>query len=330
MKQKNTFLAAVSKATNIIITTHIFPDADGIGSEIALCMALRKIGKNATCVNELELFDRYKYLDPDNVVMSYENYARAPLKEIDLFIVTDTNALPRIGNHVQDLVLISKNLLFIDHHPCPRELAAIHCIDTSMAATGELVGTLIESLGITFDAKMALPLYTAIIIDTSSFRYPTVTANTHHMISKLLSTGIRPPEAFNLINGTKRIDYMTLLGNVLSSAQISKRETVAWITLSEDLIQEHSSDPEDTHGFINHLLILENVRVACMFRQIGSKTKISMRAADTSVDVGIMAQALGGGGHNHSAATVVEGTLEKTVEETIAKIEAMLDYHDED
>ncbi|EQC43114.1 bifunctional oligoribonuclease/PAP phosphatase NrnA [Bacteriovorax sp. DB6_IX] len=175
----------IKKATKIAITTHIHPDADGIGSEIALCMALKKIGKDVVCVNEKELFERYKYLDPQDVVRSYDD-VKDSIDKLDLLIVTDTNSLPRIGPNVQELVLKSQELLFIDHHPCPKELAAIHCIDSTKAATGELVAELIESLGLKIDKEMALALYTSIIIDTSSFRYPTVTGNTHKIIYKTL------------------------------------------------------------------------------------------------------------------------------------------------
>lgn len=323
------FLKLIEKSNKIVITTHIHPDADGIGSEIALCMALKKKGKDVICVNEKSLIDRYKYLDPHDVVHSYED-VKDSLNKIDLLIVTDTNSLPRIGANVQELVMKSQELLFIDHHPCPKELAAIHCIDSTKAATGELVGELIEAMGLEFDKHMALALYTSIIIDTSSFRYPTVTGNTHRIISKLLDAGVNPPRAFNRINGTKKVNYMKLLGNVLTSAQTTKDETIAWITLTEDLLSKFSSDAEDTHGFVNHLLILENVKVACMFRNIGEKVKVSFRSADSKVDVGVMAQALGGGGHNHSAATIIDGSLDKVIPETIEKVQAMLKLSESD
>ncbi len=320
----NHFKQLTQKANKIIITTHIHPDADGIGSEIALCMALRIIGKEAYCVNEEELLDRYKYLDPDNVLCGLETFNKNhPDFSPDLFIVTDTNSLHRIGTNIQSLVTKSKDLLFIDHHPCPKEVAAIHCIDTKMAATGELVGKLIESLDIEFTKEIALALYTSILIDTSSFRYPTVTANTHLLISKLMDTGIEPPEAYNKIYGTKQISYMKLLGIVLSSADSAEEGKIGWMKLTEKDMNAFDVDSEDTHGFVNHLLILDNIKVAMMFREIGNQVKISMRSAG-DIDVGIMAQALGGGGHDHSAATIIEGNIDQVIEETVPKVQLML------
>ncbi|EQC43120.1 bifunctional oligoribonuclease/PAP phosphatase NrnA [Bacteriovorax sp. DB6_IX] len=122
---------------------------------------------------------------------------------------------------------------------------------------------------------------------------------------------------------------MKLLGTVLTSSQTNKDESIAWISLNEDLLDKFKSEAEDTHGFINHLLILDNIKVACMFRQIGDKVKnLPFVAAKDDIDVGIMAQALGGGGHNHSAATIVDGKMDKIIPEVIEKLEAMLKYHE--
>lgn len=324
MEHVQLFKTLTKIAKNIVITTHAHPDADGIGSQIALALALRSIGKNAICVNEEPLLERYKYLDPEETIISLKEYLkRNKNPKIDLFIVADTNSLTRIGK-ASELVQKSKNLLFIDHHPCAPELMAIHCIDTSMAATGELVGKLIESLKVKFTKELALPLYTSVLIDTSSFRYPTVTGDTHRLIGKLMDTGIEPPSAYNQIYGAKEVSYMQMLGTVLSKAQSTDNKKIAWLKLTEETLSKFNVDPEDTHGFINHLLILDNIKVACMFRQIGKLVKVSLRSTG-EIDVGIMANALGGGGHNHSAATLIEGSIESVVKDTIKKLQLMLD-----
>jgi phosphoesterase RecJ-like protein len=318
------FTYYTEKADNIVISTHILPDADGIGSEIALCLAMRALGKNAICVNEEPLLDRYKYLDQEYVVISRLDYLSFyPEAEIDLFIVTDTNSLERIGEGMKSIALKAPSLLFIDHHPCPKEVMDNNCIDTSKAATGELAGELIQSLGIPLNREMALPLYTAILIDTSSFRYPTVTGNTHRLIGSLMDTGVRPPHAYNMIYGTKKLTYMKLLGKVLASAHTTKDEKIAWLTLTEDLLEKFHVDTEDTLAFINHLLVLDNIKVAIMFREMGAEIKVSLRSIGT-VDVGIMARYLGGGGHDHSAAAVIKGSLEPVIKNTVDKLHDML------
>lgn len=318
------FMNAVHKAQNIVISTHLHPDADGIGSEIALCVALRQFGKQVICVNDEFLLERYQYLDTDGVVISVEEYQKQfKEQKIDLFIVVDTNLLKRIGTGAAKLAETADDILFIDHHPCKDEVANEHCIDVEKSATGELVGRLMEALGVRFTPELALPLYTSILIDTSCFRYPTVTGDTHRLVGKLMDTGIQPPYAYNMIYGTKKVSHMQLLGTVLSNATTNNDGSVAWLQLSQEVINRFSVDIEDTHAFINHLLILDNVKVACMFREMKGKVKLSLRSTG-NIDVGVIAKDLGGGGHNHSAATIIEGTLSEVVDNSVKRIEELL------
>lgn len=322
------FKSRIQESEKILITTHEYPDADGIGSEISLCLALKEIGKTAYCVNEEPLLDRYNYLDQDSVVLGLSDFQKKHPEFVpDLIIVVDTNTKDRVGSHIKSFISQFENLLFIDHHPCRGRNLKTHCIDETAAATGQLVGEMIEYLGIPFNKKMALPIYTAIIIDTSSFRYPTVTGKTHYLIAKLMDTGINPPEAYNGIYGTKRIHHMHLLGRVLASAQTNADESIAWINLSQSDLQHFHSDVEDTHAFINHLLVLNNLKVACMFRDDGDSVKVSLRSTG-EVDVGMMAIQIGGGGHCHSAATVIPKkgrSTEEITKEVIAKVQEMID-----
>ncbi len=315
----DTFKARIQAADKILITTHEFPDADGIGSEIALCLALRSLGKKTFCVNEEPLLERYQYLDQDKVVQGHEEFLKvhADFKP-DLMIVVDTNTKDRVGKKLAHLIGDKTPTLYIDHHPCRGRDLSTHCIDVTAAATGQMVGEMIEALGVKFTKKMALPIYTAIIIDTSSFRYPTVSAATHRLVAKLMDTGISPPEAYNGIYGTKRIIHMHLLSKILKSAATNSDETIAWMLLKKEDIDQFKSDIEDTHAFINNLLVLNNIKVAVMFRDDGDHVKMSMRSSG-DVDVGLIAQALGGGGHSHSAATILVRLKGESTQEIIDK-----------
>lgn len=328
-KLKQKFMSAIEGKKNIVISTHSFPDADGIGSEISLAMALNMVGKNAICCNDEELLFRYKYLDPKNVV-SYVGEIETRFRHApDLVIVVDTNTIERTGKNFEEYFNKFKcPVLYIDHHPCKDASKDTHCIDSSAAATGQLIGELIIScLDLKMTPELALPLYTAILIDTSSFRYPTVTARTHEIIAKLMNTGIEPPAAYNGIYGTKKIEHMHMLGKVLATANSTANEEIAWIVLTQETLTDFEVDIEDTHGFINHLLILDNVRVACMFRDDGVQVKISLRSSG-EYDVGSIAIALGGGGHSHSAAAVINKkdgeTVQNVVDTVVQKIKKEL------
>lgn len=311
---------------SFVITTHVYPDADGIGSQIALTHALNAMGKKVYCVNEKESLDRYDYLYKglkcyglNSFQKEYNNFDKKVL------IIVDTNSTQRIGLKMKEFAMTFEKIIFIDHHPISDELKSLysdekffHCVITSAAATGEIVADLISDLNIKLNKQIALALYTSILIDTSSFRYLNVTSKTHAIISKLLDTGINPSDAYNLIYGTKKIQHLQFLGKVLSTSGNTKDEKVAWISFSMNDIQNYNSDLEDTHGFINHLLVLDNIKVACMFREVEKNIiKVSLRTVHKHIDLSLIAQKLGGGGHSHSAACVIEGELENVINKTV-------------
>ncbi len=192
MKLFEKFKNHIEYAETILITTHIYPDGDGIGSEIALCHALKALNKQVYCVHEESLGPRYHFLDKEKNIVSFKMLNQKVLPEFDLALIVDTNSLERVGPNVQRLVLSGKKHLFIDHHPCSTEIYENNCIDLTAAATGEIAGNLILKLGIPFSRPMSLALYTSIIIDTSSFRYPTVSGNTHRLMGHILDSGINP------------------------------------------------------------------------------------------------------------------------------------------
>ncbi len=325
----DTFKSRIQAAQRILITTHEYPDADGIGSEISLCLALREFGKEAWCVNEETLLDRYQYLDSEHCVVGHQDFWKqhGGFKP-DLVIVVDTNTHARVGKELSQYIDEGKfKVLYIDHHPCRGRDLSNHCIDVTAAATGQMVGEMIEYLGVQFTKKIALPIYTAIIIDTSSFRYPTVSASTHRLVAKLMATGINPPEAYNGIYGTKRVHHMHLLGRILDTAATNSDESIAWMLLRKSDIDKFAGDVEDTHAFINNLLVLNNIKVAIMFRDDGPMMKMSLRSSG-DYDVGTIALALGGGGHSHSAATILKKepgeSAEQVISKTIKKVEEIL------
>lgn len=318
------FRQFIQNAQTIVISTHEMPDADGIGGQVALCLGLRSLGKDVVCVNELELLPRYIHLDTQGLIISYKRYKELfPKNSIDLFIGVDTSVPARLGYKVLSLLQNSKKFVFIDHHPCSPAVQAIHCIDILAAATGELIGNILKDLNIPLTKEMALALYTSILIDTSSFRYPTVTGNTHRILGHILDTGVRPSEAYNQIYGKKKLAHLHLLGHILTDAKTTEDEEIAWIVITEELITRYGPHLDDTNAFINHLLILDKVKVVCSFRKLGKSVKVSFRSVG-NIDVGIIAEALGGGGHNHSAATVMEGTLDSVVPGIVSKIQIML------
>jgi phosphoesterase RecJ-like protein len=298
----------IHAAKKILCTTHINPDADGIGSAAALCLGLKDLHKKTTLLLEHKLHKKYHHLVHMVDYIEYETTSSLNEENIndqyDLVLVVDTNHINRTGNSIAKLLKDHPNIIFIDHHPFDNYESKRHYIDSRASATGEMVGHLLDSLNIQFTKAIALALYTAILIDTNVFRYPSVTADTHRLIAKLLDTGLTVTEAYNVFHGSKKVNHMHLLGHILKNAKVNDSGSIAWIWISEADLEEYQSELEDTNAYINNLLSLDGIKVACMFREEGSKTKISLRSHG-DIDVALIAQSFGGGGHSHSAAALL-------------------------
>lgn len=298
----------------ILCTTHVHPDADGIGSCAALHMALSLKKISCDLLLESDLHPRYQHLLKGVPYKSLSDYPlteeeiKQNILQYDLVIVVDTNKISRVGARLSIGLTEHSKVIYVDHHPC-KNLTEFHYIDQEAAATAEMVGSLLQLMNITFSRAMADALYSAILIDTNVFRYPSVRPNTHKLIAEFLETGIVVTAAYNAFNGTKKLHHVHLLGHILKSCQLNDQQNVAWIWIRESDLMEYQTDLEETHAFINNLLALEGVKVACMFRQDGTRVKISLRSRG-EVDVGLLASLWGGGGHSHSAAAVLEYPLE--------------------
>lgn len=297
-------------ANKILCTTHLNPDADGIGSAAALCLGLKEVGKKTTLLLEHRLHKKYHHLVHQTNYHELENHAAANsdmvdfVEGYDLIIVVDTNQISRTGSAVSSLLAAHHNIIFIDHHPYENYDSPQHFIDSRASATGEMVGHLLTAMNIPFSKAIALAIYTAILIDTNVFRYPSVTAETHRLIADLLDSGLTVTEAYNIFHGSKKIHHMHLLGHILKNCRVNESETVAWIWITEADLLEYQSESEDTNAYINNLLSLDGIKVVCMFREEKNKIKISLRSHG-DVDVSAIAQSFGGGGHSHSAAAMM-------------------------
>lgn len=324
MNNKAQLQKTLLAAQNVFITTHAFPDADGICAQIALMRALKKRGKRVICVNEEELAPRYHYLNDDEIIQCLKK-TTLNLEDYDLFIALDTHALERTGKEMSKLLRPQQDkLIFIDHHTLKEKDPQRHFIDTEASSTGELIGHLLVEMGEEIDFITARALYTAILVDTSSFRYPNVRGRTHELLAQLLRAGVSPTQTYLEIYGTKTIRHMHLLGAILSAAKIDSSGEIAWLIVSDGLIEHYGAKKEDTLSYINHLLNLENIKVACMFT-LGEdeEIKVSLRSPDV-FDVSQIAAYFGGGGHPFSAAFSQRGKVDELVEKVISHTQKKL------
>lgn len=291
----------LAKSDNIVITAHIHPDGDSLGSMVALNSYLLSLGKKVQMILDDDIPNLYKFL-PD-----IQNINRPTDKRIkaDLLIVLDASDVNRIGK-VKDA--IDAPILNLDHHISNLKFADYWYIDSQSAATGEIILQLLQIMQADINLDIANCLYTAIATDCGFFRYANTSANTLRYAAYLLECGVQPHIISENLE-TKPLSSITTLVKILETLELYHHGQIAAITISTELVDMG----ENTEGFINYPRNIEGVEIAIMFKIVEPDTvRISMRSKNA--DVSKIALSFGGGGHIRAAGCTLKGNIAETKE----------------
>lgn len=316
----------VEGARRIVLTTHVQPDGDGIGSEVALARWLRGEGKDATILNPNPTPRRFRFLEQVAPIEAFEaSRAEELLGTADLLIVLDISVPGRLGALQSAVRAHEPRTLIVDHHAGPPEIPGTDVRDVGAAATGELLYRILLAWGAAIDVPMATALYTAIAYDTGGFRHANTTATTHEIAADLLRRGADVALVHRQLFESMSPARARLLAYVLSSFQLSKGGRVAWLLLPSATLREMGADPEDVDGAAEALRAFEGVDVSIVVREIREgATKVSFRSRGEA-DVNTFARRFGGGGHRNAAGAYFEEPLQQVVARLVPAARAEFD-----
>ncbi len=310
----------LSTPKNIVIVPHKNPDGDAMGSTLGLLQYLKKKGHRATVVSPNDYPKFLKWLPFEDSVIKYDlqnQQALRLIKEADLIFTLDFNSLSRVGDMSVVLEKSSAQFVMIDHHQQPDDYAVVSYSDVTICATCQMVYHTIEMLGDKdlIDADIATCLYTGIMTDTGSFRFRSTSSLTHTVIASLIEKGADNAFIHEQIYDANSFSRMQLLGTALTNLKVLPEYRAAFITLSQDELDEHNYQKGDTEGFVNYGLSLDNIKIALIFienKQEGI-IKISLRSkGDFSVNE-MSRSHFHGGGHTNAAGGKSDLSLEDTV-----------------
>ena len=312
----------------LVLTTHMRPDGDAIGSELALASFLRKLGKQVEVINSDPPTYNLSWLpgvDGLHVFDGGLDQLRM-VAEADAIVVMDTNALDRLGRFSSTVKNARCDRLLIDHHTSPETWFDHTFVRDSASSTGELVFELIcEHDASLIDTDIATQLYTAIMTDTGSFRYNSVTPRVHRIVADLLDRGdIRPAPIHTSVYDTRSMEGTRLLGLALETITLNYAGQVAYMVVSQRMVHETHSSLEETEGFVNYALSIEGVKAAVIFAETDSGVKMSFRSKG-STHVHEWARSFGGGGHRNASGAYVTRSLEEVVDAVITAAPRYLD-----
>lgn len=287
----------VQAASRVLITTHVFPDGDALGSQLALGLALESLGKEVYLFSEEPVNYNLDFLPGCyrlNTTLPDHN------EHFDCAFSVDCGDRHRLGDGNAELTCHSP-FIAIDHHAGHQRFADLSWVDEQRSSTGEMIFDLCTALDVKFNYEMAYCLYTAILTDTGSFKYESTSPHTLRVAAELLEHGVKPAEICGHIFDNYSINRLRLLQEVLTTLELFGQETIAFIHVTREQFEATGAQPADTELFINFPRSLKSVKVAVFLKEAADNlVSVSMRAKG-EVDVAKVARAMGGGGHKNAA-----------------------------
>lgn len=302
----------------VVLTTHVNADGDGIGCQVALQDALRRRGAHAWIVNPTPFPDRFGFLlDDESVVLDASTErAREVCAGADLLVVVDTGEVSRIGR-VRGMV---KHLdtIVIDHHPAgPDPISGISFRDPEACATGELIYDIVSVADGPWSQAVLQGLYVAILTDTGSFRFSNSTPAAHRITADLIERGVDPEGLHREIYGARSVRSLHLLRESLETLDVDEERLVAAMIVPREAYQRLEAEPEDLEAFVDFPRSVEDVEVGILFRTTqNGDTKMSLRS-NGDADVNAIARKFGGGGHVKAAGATVRRPVSEVVPEVL-------------
>jgi phosphoesterase RecJ-like protein len=321
-------LEVLKEHKTFLVSSHINPDGDAIGSQLALYSLLSNLGKTVSVVNSDPVPFAYNFL-PDVTALqcvspkssSTQCSLSAPdLQSFDVAIILDCGSLDRIGEKLVEHARSGKALINIDHHYGNKHFGTHNLVDDRACATGEIVFDLMEYSGMEISQDQAVCLYTAILTDTGCFKYSNTTARTHTITAQLIDKGVQPDRVAESVYETIPYRRAKLFSMALDTLQLSADGRIVWASVTNEMYEQTGTVSEDTEGIIEYIRSLRGVEVAIFFRELeNGGTKVSLRSK-RGLDVEQVAAMFGGGGHKAAAGCNIAEPLDKVIKMVLEAI----------
>lgn len=308
MNSLENVIQTLNENDSFLITSHLSPDGDAIGSAIALGLALKKLNKEVSYYMDPSIGEKMIFL------AEVENFSKSKLKEhYDVGILLDCSD----KNHLYDSKILSKCkiTLNIDHHISNKIFGDVNLVDSDAGATGEMIFSIITSLNVDLDKDMAEALYTAVVTDTGSFKYSNVTSRTHYITSELLKYPIYPWKISKRLFDEHLKSKIFLVGRAISNLQLRLKEKLAIMVITQKDLEDTKASQKEVEGIINIGRDIQGVEVAVLLKEKEkNQFKVSFRSNEY-VDVGEIALTFGGGGHSKASGCVMQGSKEQIIQQ---------------
>ena len=292
---------AIRERSRFVISSHSRPDGDSIGSQLAMAGALRAIGKQVRVVN------RDRAPEP---LLALPGVADIEIRDsvdgdFDAAIIMECGDLDRTGVSGLGRYFV----INIDHHQGNQSYGQINWFEPSVAACGEMVLRVIDSLGVELTAEIATHIYVSILTDTGSFHFSHISPETFGICRRALEAGVDPVHVSRTLYDSNSLGRLKLMAAVLGEMEVDPTGRIATLYLDHAIARHAEATYDDTDGIINEPLTVKTIQAVVFFKQVeGDQYRVSMRSKG-DVDIRSIAQEFEGGGHTNAAGCTVTGPI---------------------
>ncbi len=319
-KAPENLLKKLRSGHRYVITSHINPDGDAIGSSLGLVRILRNIGKGAVVWSRDEPPKLYRSLaGSDRMHVGPEPPAGFP-ESFDGAIVLECPTLDRCGleEHLADMSIIN-----IDHHLGNEHYGEVNWVDTAAPSLGEMIYRLSQGLMVNLDQETATALYLTLVTDTGGFRFANSTPAAFSAASALVTEGAHPEQVAHWLYESQPESAVRLLGEMLKTLEIHG-ERIATAIVTQEMFDTAGASSSDTEGLIDHPRSIAGVDAVALIRQVDEEHfKVSLRSRG-DIDVEKLARQNGGGGHRNAAGYMADGPIADLREKVVKALQAAL------
>jgi phosphoesterase RecJ-like protein len=316
----------IAQHQRFVLTTHMNPDGDGLGSEVGLALYLSSQGKDVTVLNDGAVPPNFEFLSRLFPMQPFdETWAREVVDAADVVIMLDTAVRPRLGRVAPLLSKEGLPVVILDHHLGEPTFGTLAIVVPQACAAGELVYDFVRRQPGGITKPIAEALYTAVVTDTGSFRFANTDPEAHAMAAHLVSAGASPEPMHAVIYQHRHPGRVRFQGDVWSKLALSEDGRVAWMEVDRATMHKYGVDSTDTEGLVDFPRNIRGVEaVALVSETPNGEVKMSLRSTGR-VNVERVAASFGGGGHRAAAGATIAGPLTAGRERVVAALHQAVD-----
>jgi phosphoesterase RecJ-like protein len=319
------FVEVIRSHQRFLLISHVRPDADALGSELAMAGALEALGKQVRIVNGQSTPPNLKFLDPEGKIKAINvDVQPAELADVEVAMILDTSAWIQLGPMADVFRALKAKKIVLDHHMSDDELGAEMFKDVTAEAAGRLVVDAVHALGLKLTPQIATPAFAALATDTGWFRFASTSGNTYRCAGELVDAGASPAAIYKSLYEGDTLARLRLIGRTIDRAQTDLGGRLIYTSVRREDFEATGAIASDTEDIINMTLQVAGTEVAVICVELADgKVKVSFRSRG-ALDCSRLAEQFSGGGHKAAAGATLPGPVDEAQRKVLDAVRAAM------